>query len=85
MKQDHVWAFEHCSCVYESDFRVESLHFRAVSTCKAMKAFRDQKIQSESWGAMPFLGFSLYPHEPRDRGGKPGWSVRIRKLEVAND
>lgn len=34
----HVWAFEWCNCVYESAFRVESLHLTAVGAYRAMKA-----------------------------------------------
>lgn len=85
MKKDFVWAFEYCACVYESDFSIQSLHSRAVSAYKAMTVFRDQSITKETWEALPFLGYFLYPHGPRNRGGKPDWKVRIRKIEVLND
>lgn len=85
MKQNHVWAFEHCGCVYESDFRLVSLHSRAVSAYKAMKAFRAKEIERETWQCLSDLGYFLYPHGARDKGGMPHWTVRIRKIEVLDE
>lgn len=83
--QDHVWAFEYCSCVYESDFKTVSLHRRAISAFKAMREFRDAEIKRWTWGCLSDLGYFLYPKGSRDKGGKPDWEVRIRKIEVLND
>lgn len=85
MENDHVWAFEYCSCTYESDFKLVSLHRRAVSAYLSMKEFRDREIERWTWGCLSDLGYFLYPGGSRHKGAKPDWLVRIRKIEINND
>lgn len=85
MDKDYVWGFEYCSSNYDSDFGLISLHGKATSAYKAMRAFRDDIIVEETWNSLKDLGYFLYPHGSRSKGGKPDWSVRIRKIKIFND
>lgn len=81
----YVWALEYCYCIYESGFEVVNLYQSAVAAYNAMKRFRDDLIHDETWGRLSDTGYFAYPHGPRDRGGKPHWLVRFRKIEVLSE
>lgn len=72
----YVYAFEWCSCVYESGFSIESLHSTKVGAYKAMR-----KALQERW----IDEFNLLCRGPyRIDNCKPLESRlwRVRKIEV---
>lgn len=83
----HIWTVEFCDCIYESAPRTVSLHRTAIGAFNRMRELRDKEIQSETWEALPHLGyfisFEASGIKPRGyKGGKNQWYCRIRKVEI---
>jgi hypothetical protein len=54
-----IYAFEYCSCIYESTFGIESLHLTKRGAYKAMRSFILKK-----WG-VDFDTFEVYGKQQR--------------------
>jgi len=83
----YAWIVEYCPCVYESAPQMLSIHKTAVGAFNKMRRFRDDKINDETWGTLPVLGYFLCaevngPKASIMKGHKNDWWVRIRKVEV---
>ncbi len=75
MKNDHVWAFEWCPCIHESDFGVESLHTTLAGAYYAMNREANIRWHSNRNTALMYGNRSKY-----DPLVFEDW--RVRKIEV---